>query len=85
VTVAPEKAPMTLSDYFTEQFMRAPKEHDALRLGPMALVAHTVTDGKVTTVGLQLAEPEHEPRTLAEKMTANARQIWEWMRERFRP
>ena len=85
VTVPAEKAPMTLSDYFTEQFMRAPKEHDALRLGPMALVAHTVTDGKVTTVGLQLAEPEHEPRTLAEKMTADARQIWEWMRERFRP
>ena len=85
VTVAPEKASMTLSDYFTEQFMRPPREHDALRLGPMALVAHTVAGGKATTVGLQLAEPEHEPRTPSEKATAYARRIWAWMRERFRP
>jgi cell volume regulation protein A len=85
VTVPPEKAAMKLTDYFTEQFMRAPKEHDALRLGPMALVAHTVENDKVTTVGLQLAEPEHAPRTLVEKTTAQARRIWNWMRERFRP
>ena len=85
VTVAPEKAAMALTDYFAEQFMRTPKEHDALHLGPLALVAHTVADGRVTTVGLQLAEPEHAPRTFAEKASAESRRIWEWMRERFRP
>jgi hypothetical protein len=27
-------------------------------LGPIALLAHTVDDGRVSTVGLRLAEPE---------------------------
>jgi cell volume regulation protein A len=85
VAVPAEKATMTLSDYFTEQFMRTPKEHDALRLGPLALVAHTVTGAIVETVGLQLAEPEHAPRTMAEKVSAQSRHILHWMRERFRP
>jgi cell volume regulation protein A len=85
VTVSPEKASMTLSDYFTEQFMRAPKEHDALRLGPMALVAHTVENDKVTTVGLQLAEPEHGPRTPAQKAWAKFRALLRYLRVRFRP
>jgi cell volume regulation protein A len=85
VTVPPEKAPMTLSDYFTEQFMRTPKEHDALRLGPMALVAHTVADGKVTTVGLQLAEPEREPRTPVQKAWTRLRAVMRYLRVRLSP
>ena len=37
-----------------------------MKLGPVTLLAHTVKDGHVDTVGLQLAEPEprRPPRAL---------------------
>ena len=84
VTVPPDKASVKLSDYFAEQFMRRPRETDALRLGPMMLVAHTVTDGKVVTVGLQLAEPERVARTAWERIKAEVRRQLRRMRTRFR-
>jgi cell volume regulation protein A len=58
LTIPPEKAAMPLSDYFAEQIPRSVRTGDTVRLNPVVLVAHTVTDGKVVTVGLQLAEPE---------------------------
>jgi cell volume regulation protein A len=58
LTIPPEKAAMPLSDYFAEQITRPVRVGDIVRLNPVVLVAHTVTDGKVVTVGLQLAEPE---------------------------
>jgi cell volume regulation protein A len=58
LTIPPEKAAMPLSDYFVEQITRPVRVGDTVRLAPVVLVAHTVTDGKVVTVGLQLAEPE---------------------------
>jgi cell volume regulation protein A len=68
LTIPPEKAAMPLSDYFAEQFARPVRVGDTVRLNPVVLVAHTVTDGKVVTVGLQLAEPEPvaapQPRAL---------------------
>jgi cell volume regulation protein A len=47
----------SLADYFLAQ-LGQPHVGDRLPLGSVALIAHAVHDGKVTTVGLQLAEPE---------------------------
>jgi len=57
LTIEPSEAATSLADYFTAQLGR-PHAGDRLPLGPVALIAHAVTDGKVTTVGLQLAEPD---------------------------
>src|SRR6266542_6106894 len=64
IAVAPDDASVSLADYFANQLGQAPQEGDQLPLGPIALVAHTVTGDRVTTVGLQLAEPEAAPRSL---------------------
>ena len=58
LAVDPADAGTTLSDYFAKRRGRAPRTGDVIPFGPVALVAHRVADGKLTTVGLQLAEPE---------------------------
>jgi NhaP-type Na+/H+ and K+/H+ antiporter len=49
---------VALADFFTEQLGRAAKTGDIVQLGPIALLAHAVANGRVTTVGLRLDEPE---------------------------
>jgi hypothetical protein len=44
-------------------------------LGPIALVAHRVTNGRVASVGLRLAQDE-EPATLVAKLKKAARDLW---------
>jgi cell volume regulation protein A len=82
--VAPDKAATSLADYFAGYFSRPPGAGDSIRLGPVVLVAHTVTDGRVVMVGLQLAEPEPVPRTLWDKVRIlgrrNLRQMWARLR-----
>jgi cell volume regulation protein A len=56
--VDPAQAATSLADYFVDQLGHAAHPGDRLQLGLVALIAHTVHDGKVATVGLQLAEPE---------------------------
>src|SRR6476646_6968642 len=56
--VAGDHIEVTLADYFSEQLRRRVKTGDVVELGPIALLAHKVTGGLVTTVGLRLAEPE---------------------------
>ena len=59
LTIPPEDAGTMLADYFAAYFIKhPPRANDAIPLGPVKLVAHTVTDDRVVTVGLQLAEPE---------------------------
>ena len=58
LSVGAEEAALTLTDYFTAQLGQPAQEGDQLPLGPILLVAHTVTGDQVTTVGLQLAEEE---------------------------
>jgi cell volume regulation protein A len=77
------KGAMRLSDYFAEQFMRPPREGDALRLAPVVLVAHTVLEGRVVMVGLQLAEPERPARTPWERFKVLARRALRRMRARL--
>ena len=58
LTIPPEDAGTVLADYFAAYFIKhPPRVNDAIPLGPVKLVAHTVTDDRVVTVGLQLAEP----------------------------
>ncbi|MGB7620147.1 MAG: potassium/proton antiporter [Pseudolabrys sp.] len=56
--VAAGHTEVTLTDYFSEQLRRRVKMGDIVELGPIALLAHQVSGGRVTTVGLRLAEPE---------------------------
>jgi cell volume regulation protein A len=56
--VAADHTELSLSDYFSEQLRRRVKNGDIVELGPIALLAHKVSNGAVTTVGLRLAEPE---------------------------
>jgi cell volume regulation protein A len=50
-----------LTDFFARRLGRAPQPGAILRVGDVALVAHRVKDGRVLTVGLQLAEEEPAP------------------------
>ena len=86
LTVKPEDAATTLADYFAGYFRRPPRTGDAIRLGPVALVAHTVTDGRVAMVGLQLAEPESSARTPWDKARIRGRRLLRrlWARVRRR-
>src|SRR5882724_1909967 len=87
--ISPEDAQTPLTDYFTLYFIKhAPRPNDAIPLGPVKLVAHTVTDDRVVTVGLQLADPEPVPRTLADKIRVRGRRAlrrtWSWLKSRLR-
>jgi cell volume regulation protein A len=60
--ISPEHSAISLADHVATKLGRIPRQGDVVRLGDIALVAHTVSDGKLLTVGLQLAEPEPAPR-----------------------
>jgi cell volume regulation protein A len=49
---------MTLDNYFATHSKSAIVKGTTLRLGTVALIAHVVEQGRVKTVGIQLAEPE---------------------------
>ena len=72
--VAADHNEVTLADYFVEQLRRQPKRGDVAALGPIALLAHKVDFGRVTTVGLRLAEPE-EPADLIGRAKAWLRKL----------
>ncbi len=74
--VAAAHTELPLSDYFVEQLGRPSRTGDIVELGPIALLAHAVEDGRVNTVGLRLAEPE-PPETLAER----GKVLWERLRK----
>lgn len=76
--VAADHAEVTLADYFTENLGRATKAGDIVGLGPIALLAHKVEAGKVTTVGLRLAEPE-AATTLPGRAKALWKRIQKWI------
>ena len=64
--IAPEHGKVPLVDHFANELKRPVKAGDIVQLGPIALLAHAVADGRVKTVGLQLADPdEGRPMTIA--------------------
>jgi potassium/hydrogen antiporter len=75
LSIAPQDAETTLADHFAEEINRRPKQGDIVPLGPIALVAHRVTDGRLASVGLRLAQDE-EPATLVAKVKKAARDLW---------
>jgi cell volume regulation protein A len=71
-------AEMSLADFFRATIGRSPRKGDVVPLGPIALVAHTVADRRVTMVGLRLVEEGDVPRrrTRLEKINR-------WLRSRL--
>ena len=76
LVVAPEDAEMPLADYFVEESRRRPKQGDVVQLGPIALVAHRMASGRVTSVGLRLAEDDTPPATISGRIKKVARDLW---------
>jgi cell volume regulation protein A len=84
LTIPQEKAATALAELFADYFRRPPRVNDTIRLGPVVLVAHTVTEGRVVIVGLQLAEPEPVARTRWDKIRILGRRNWRRLRARLR-
>ena len=76
--VAADHMGVALADFFTEQLGRRSKIGDIVQLGPIALLAHKVANGRVTTVGLRLAEPE-APSDLLGRAKALWNRIQKWI------
>jgi potassium/hydrogen antiporter len=67
--IAASDAGMTLAEDFAAHLMRPAKQGDVLPLGSIALIAHTVIDGRVTNVGLRLTDSATEaPGPLLERV-----------------
>ena len=62
LSIAPDAAEISLADHIAEEVKRRPKQGDIVPLGPIALLAHRVNEGRVTSVGLRLPEDDEEPR-----------------------
>jgi cell volume regulation protein A len=76
--VAAEHTEITLADHFARELGHAPRQGDVVKLGPIALLANKVEWGKVTTVGLRLAEPEADT-TLKGRLAA----LWQRIQKYF--
>ncbi len=76
--VAADHTEVALAEYFVEQLGRRTKPGDIVELGPIALLAHKVEQGRVTTVGLRLAEPE-APADLLGRVKALWRRLQKWI------
>ncbi|MET0922128.1 MAG: potassium/proton antiporter, partial [Xanthobacteraceae bacterium] len=72
-----DDAGISLADHFGARLKRAPRQGDVLPLGTIALVAHRVADGRVTSVGLRLAdeEPAEAPTTWLGRLKSLARRM----------
>jgi cell volume regulation protein A len=76
LAVSEEDALLPLADWFEMQFDETPTEGDRLPLGAIQVVADRVVDGRVVTVGLDLAEDEDAPplpKTWQDRLRAKAR------------
>jgi cell volume regulation protein A len=76
LTVAPEAASITLAAHMAEELRHTPRPGDVVPLGPIALVAHRITAGRVSTVGLRLADEDDESATLWVRARRLALRLW---------
>ena len=76
--VAADHTEVSLADFFTENLGRPARSGDIVRLGPIALLAHKVERGRVSTVGLRLAEVE-EQATLPGRAKELWRRLQKWI------
>ena len=65
IDIAPEQKDRPLHDVFATQFGHRVHAGERVPLGTIALVAHTITDGQVTNVGLRLAESDETEAGIA--------------------
>ncbi|MDI3470082.1 MAG: K(+)/H(+) antiporter NhaP2 [Pseudolabrys sp.] len=54
---------ITLAAQFADELKRPARQGDIINIGTIALLAHKVAEGKVTTVGLRLADPDIDTST----------------------
>jgi potassium/hydrogen antiporter len=76
LSIAPSAGDTSLADYIANALIRRPQTGDVVPLGPIALLAHRVSDGRVSSVGLRLPEAESEPATVAAQLKRFARDLW---------
>ena len=67
--VAADHTEVSLAEFFTENLGRRAKAGDIVQLGPIALLAHKVEKGHVTTVGLRLADMLGRIKSLWKRLT----------------
>ena len=78
LSIAPDHAETSLADHHGREVKRRPKQGDIVPLGPIALLAHRVIDGRVVSVGLRLPEEEGDerPATLPARVKRLVRDWW---------
>jgi cell volume regulation protein A len=76
LSIAPESAGISLADHIAEETKRRPRQGDVVPLGPIALLAHRVNEGRVTSVGLRLPEDDEKPVTGLPRLKKVARDVW---------
>jgi cell volume regulation protein A len=76
--VAADHTEVTLAAYFDEVLGRRTKTGDIVELGPIALLAHKVEGGAVTTVGLRLADVE-EPTDWFGRLKSYWQRLQRWI------
>jgi cell volume regulation protein A len=67
--IASKDTDTKLADYFVAELGHPPRHNDVVTVGPIALLAHKVDSGRVTTVGLRLAESD-EPGDVKGRLQA---------------
>jgi cell volume regulation protein A len=77
--IAADHMDITLADQFTEELKRPAKQGDIIHIGLIALLAHKVSKGVVTTVGLQLAEVDGDD-ALQHGLKAALAKLRKWLR-----
>jgi cell volume regulation protein A len=80
LSIAPQDAEITLADHIAEEVKRRPRQGDIVPLGPIALLAHQVANGRVTSVGLRLPEDDDEPATPWARLKKRSRDLWKRLR-----
>ena len=77
LTIAAADAETSLAYHIPHELKRRPKQGDVVTLGPIVLVAHRVTDGRVISVGLRLPQEDEQPAaTFATKLKKAAAGLW---------
>jgi cell volume regulation protein A len=75
LTIPRDDMPITLAQWFASQLQRKPKIGDRLPLGAIQLVVDQVTKGRVTTVGLYLADAA-EPAAPETRLEQTGASFW---------
>jgi cell volume regulation protein A len=78
LSIAPDHAETSLADHMADEIRRRPRQGDIVPLGPIALLAHRVIDGRVVSVGLRLPEEDADerPATLPARVKKLVRDWW---------